>query len=240
MRKALLLICALSYGLVTTAQKHVYEDLLVYFVDEKYEKCLFKSVGYSDKDDTKKDALPYLYMSMCYYEMSKMEKYDMDYPKAFRDALKYAEKFRKKDKNLEFFNNYEDYWSELNEKCSEVAENYMDDESWSKAKRYYDYMVSYQPENSGAWLLYSLAQIKYKQIREADVSLAKFDEVFAAVPDLESLPMDQKNLLKSALIRYAEYQESLGSSSTALEYMEKGKDLFKGDKEFDSYYEALR
>ncbi len=240
MRKALLLICALSYGLVTTAQKHVYEDLLVLFVDEKYKQCLFKAVNYSEKDDCKKDPLPYLYISMSYYEMSKLEKFDEDYPKAFRDALKFAEKFRKKDKNLEYFNNYEDYWSELNTDCAEVAENYMDEESWSKAKRYYDYMVSYNPENPGAWLLYSLAQKKYNQVREAEESRVKFEEVLAAEPDIDNLYEDQKKLLKSALIRYAEDLESEGAKASALEYLEKGREAYRGDKEFEGYYESLK
>jgi hypothetical protein len=237
-RTVLLLTLTLGFGLITNAQKHVYEDLLVFYVDEDYEKCLQKAENYTLNDDTRKDPLPYLYMSMSLFEMSKLEKFEEDYPKAFRDALKYAEKFRKKDKNVEFFFNYEDYWSELNEACAEQAENFMDEEKWSKAKRYYDYMVSYHPENPGAWLLFTLSQVRYNQVREADLSMVEFDKVFAA-SDLERLSPDQKDLLKDALIRYAEYQESIGSTSTALEFMEKGKDAYREDKEFMSYYNSL-
>ena len=59
----------LTLGLVATlslptfAQKHVYEDLLVKFVDEKYEDVLAKAQGYVDNDETKKDPLPYLCIS---------------------------------------------------------------------------------------------------------------------------------------------------------------------------------
>ncbi|MCB0198137.1 MAG: hypothetical protein KDJ65_39710, partial [Anaerolineae bacterium] len=67
-----------------TAQKHVYEDLLVLFVDENYEKCLAKAENYTVNDDTRKDPLPYLYMSMSLYEMSKLEEFNEDYPKASR------------------------------------------------------------------------------------------------------------------------------------------------------------
>lgn len=238
-QKVLLLALTLSYGIVSNAQKHVYEDLLVLYVDEKYDKCLMKAENYTMKDDTRKDPLPYLYMSMSLFEMSKLEKFEEDYPKAFRDALKYAEKFRKKDKNVEFFFNYEDYWAELNEACAEQAENFMDEEKWSKAKRYYDYMVSYHPENPGAWLLYTLAQTRYNQVREAELSMAEFEKVMGAT-ELEGLAPDQKKLLKSALIRYAEYQESMGAKSTALEFMDKGKDLYRDDKEFMAYYNALK
>ena len=98
--KKLLTLTAFALAFSAQAQKHVYEDLLVLFVDEKYEKCIYKAEGYTQGDDTKKDALPFLYVSMCLFEMSKQEKYNADYPKASRDAIKWAEKYRKKDKDL--------------------------------------------------------------------------------------------------------------------------------------------
>lgn len=240
MRKILLLLCAISYGLTSFGQKHEYEDLLNLYIDEKYEKCYFKAESYTLKDDCRKDPMPYLYISMSFFEMSKQEKYDEDYPKAFRNALKYAEKFRKKDKNLEFFNNYEDFWSELNAKCAEVAENFMDEQKWSKAKRYYDYMTSYQPENPGAWLLYSLSLKKYNDVRAAEEAMKSFDKAYASFPVLDNLWPDQKDLLKSALIRYAEDEEANGSSSAALALLEKGIEVFGDDKEFKSYYDSLK
>ena len=112
--KNLLLTLGLTAAFTAQAQKHVYEDLLVMYVDEKYEKCMDKAIGYTENDDTKRDALPFLYMSMCNFEMSKQEKYAVDYPKASRDAIKWAEKYRKKDKEMEFFHNYNDYWADLN------------------------------------------------------------------------------------------------------------------------------
>ena len=134
MYKTLLCFLALAYAVNTSAQKGVYEDLLVLYVDEKYDKCLGKSESYTLKESTRKDALPYLYMSMCFFEMSKLEKYDEDYPKAFRSSLKYAVKYRKKDKESEYFSDYDDYWSELNFTTMEVAENYFDEGNYSKAK----------------------------------------------------------------------------------------------------------
>ena len=90
MHRTLLVIMALAYTLSGVSQKGVYEDLLVMYVDEKYEKCLGKAESYTLKESTRKDPLPYLYMSMCFFEMSKLEKFDEDYPKAFRSSLKYA------------------------------------------------------------------------------------------------------------------------------------------------------
>jgi tetratricopeptide (TPR) repeat protein len=188
------------------AQKHIYEDLLVLYVDEKYDKCIFKAEGYTTNDKTKRDALPFLYISMCYHEMSKQEKYLADNPKASRDALKWAEKYRRKDKDLEFFHNYEDYWMSLNTQAMEMAGHHMDMGEHSKARRIYARMVGYMPENPGAWQMLALSQIHMRMHREAAETMKRFDEAYQAVPDLERLPADQRKLLKDGLLRYADHE----------------------------------
>jgi len=245
--KRLLLIpltALLAFSSTTTkAQEKQYDDLLVKYVDEKYEDCLVKAERYTQNDKTKKDPLPYLYMSMCLYEMSKIPKYqEMDeYKKADRDALKWAEKYRKKDKNLEFFNNYEDYWSELNTMAQETGMNYYEagPKEMSKARRYFDSMTSYYPENPGAWLMLALTQYNSNMAKDADESLVKYKEALEASGGIVRLPLDQKKLMKSALIHYAEYLDAKGDRSGARAALETGKDAFMDDAEFKGAYDSF-
>ena len=83
-----ILACMTLTATSVQAQSKPYEDLLVKYVDEKYEDCIVKAERYTMADDTKKDALPYLYMSMCLFEMSKIPKYQEmeDYKNADREA----------------------------------------------------------------------------------------------------------------------------------------------------------
>lgn len=224
------------------AQKQPYEDLLVKYVDEKYEDCLAKAFGYTEKDDTKKDPLPYIYVSMCYYEMSKIEKYRMmeEYKKSDKDAVKYAEKYRKKDKNKEFFDNYADFWADLNLMSQEAGLNAYDDEKGlSKAKQWFDGMTGYYPENPGAWMMLALTQYKSNLAKEGDASMAKFQPALDQVGGVGMLPDDQKKLLKAALIHYATYMDSKGNRSKAKEMLEIGKDFFMDDAEFKGAYESF-
>lgn len=238
--KTLLFSAGLVATVATQAQKHVYEDLLVLYVDEKYEKCMEKALTYTENDATKKDALPFLYVSMCNYEMSKQEKYAVDYPKAGRDALKWAEKYRKKDKEKEFFNNYEDYWTSLNTMAAETGENLIDDpKGLSKAKANFDAMTSYYPENPGAWLMLAIVQYKSNLTKEGDLSVAAYDKAIAAAGDIKSLPKDQQKLLKNALIRYADLQVSKGNRDRARKYAEVGKDVFMEEPDFKGMWESL-
>ncbi len=240
MKRNLLLASFALLQFSLAAQKHVYEDLLVLFVDEKYEKCLAKAETYTLNDATKKDALPFLYMSMSFFEMSKLEKFAVDYPKASRDALKFAEKYRKKDKEKEFFNNYEDYWSELNTRAMEEGENLMEDpKGLSKAKAIWDAMTGYYPENPGPWLMLAIAQYKGNMAREGDVSVQTFDKALTAAGDVSTLPPDQKKLLKNAVIRYADYMTSKGQRDQAKKYVAQLKDYFMEEPDFKGLYENL-
>ncbi len=228
-------------SLTIQAQKHVYDDLLVLYVDEKYDKCIQKAEYYTQKDDTRKDPLPFLYMSMCYYEMSKHEKYQQQYPKASRDALKWAEKYRRKDKENEFFKNYEDYWMNLNTLGMEEGENLMDDpKGLSRSRQVWNSMTVYYPENPGPWLMLALVKYKSNMVREADEHVKEFEKRLAEAGDVDRLPADQRKLLKNALIRYADHLNDKGMRDEAKRFLAMGKDHFMEEPDFKGAFEAIR
>ncbi len=240
----LALLAFLAFTTTTRAQEKQYDDLLVKYVDEKYEDCLAKAERYTLSDKTKRDALPYLYMSMCLYEMSKIPKYQEmeDYKKADRDALKWAEKYRKKDKNLEFFHNYEDYWSELNTMAQESGLNEYEAgaKGMSKARRYFDSMTGYYPENPGAWLMLACTQYQSNLPKDADESIVKYKAALEAAGGIARLPEDQKKLMKAGLINYAEYLDGKGDKSGARAAMDTGKEAFMDDAEFKGAYDSFQ
>lgn len=240
MKTLLTIAFAVALHVGAAAQKHVYEDLLVLYVDEKFEKCIAKAETYIGGDETKRDALPFLYVSMCYYEMSKDPKFEADYPKASVDALKWAVKYRKKDKEKEFFNNYEDYWASLNTLAQEMGENLLDDpKGLSKAKQIFTSVTGYYPENPGGWLMLALAQYKANLTKEGDASIASFDKSIAAAGDVSTLAPDQKKLLKNGLIRYVDYLVSKGMRDKARKYATLGKDAFMEEPDFKGMWDSL-
>lgn len=225
------------------AQTKDYDDLLVRYVDEKYEQCLMRAERYVDAKSTRNDPLPYLYMSMCYYEMSKIPKYQEmpDYAKADREALKWASKYRKKDKELEYFHNYDDFWSDLNTMAQEMGMNHYESgpKEMSKARRMFQSMTRYYPENPGAWLMLALTQYNTNMARDAEESLKAYKQALEDAGSITRLPLDQRKLLKDALIAQAEYLESKGDTRGAREALEVGKDAFMDDTEFKGVYNSL-
>jgi hypothetical protein len=238
--KKILLTALLGLYLLNVQAQKTYQDLLVLYVDEKYEKCIAKAEGYVNNDNTKRDPLPYLYISMCYHEMAKVEKYQGDYPKAAREALKWAEKYRRKDKDLEFFHNYEDFWMALNTSAMEEGENQMDDpKGLSRARQAWTSMTKYYPENPGPWLMLAITQYKSNLAKEADLNVKEFDKALAAAGDINRLPADQRKCLKNALIRYADYLVGKGMRDQARRYLALGKDYFMAEADFKGVYNSL-
>lgn len=235
------MLAALVLLTPAAAQDQVYDNLLVLYVDEEYEKCIAKAARYIERDDTRRDPLPYLYSSMCWHEMSQLDKYtsDPEFKNAHREALKFAEKFRKKDKDLAYFHNYEDYWQELNTVAMEVGLFHLDLGEYSKAKRQFDRMTGYQPENAGAWQLLALTQLKLRLARDASESMKGFDRAYAAIPDIERLSPDQRRLLREGLIRHAEHLQDSGQLDSARVVMGLGAEHFSKNPEYNALLRDL-
>ncbi|MGB2384369.1 MAG: hypothetical protein ACPH8E_02605, partial [Flavobacteriales bacterium] len=116
-----------------------FDELLMWMVDGKYEKVLYKAIRYTEDDDTKKEPVPYVFMSMAFFKISESSDEELleKYSKALKDALKYASKFVKKDKEGEYIGEYVDYFNDLRRATMNQAEIYVDEEKFTKAKSYY-------------------------------------------------------------------------------------------------------
>ena len=213
-----------------------YKDLLTLFVGEKYEKCLYKADDYMLGDDTKKDPLPYLYTSRCYYEMSKLDQYKEKYPNSFKDAMKYISKYGSKDKEKKYAAEYEDFFGELRAAAIAEAETMMDTQKYSKAKQLYDQILDMDPNDAGAQLMLGLAFGAMKSKKESETAIQKAK---ALLTDKKaSQAKEQLSLLKEALTRHASALAE-GNKSAAKEWLDLGMEYFKDDREYQVTYETI-
>jgi tetratricopeptide (TPR) repeat protein len=227
--------CSLVSAVFAQTDKD-YKDLLTMFVGEKYEKCLYKAEGYTLADETKKDALPYLFMSRCYFEMSKKEEFREKYPNAFKDALKFASKYGSKDKEKVHMAQYEDYFAELRLAAMAEAESMMDTEKYSKAKQIYDQLLDLDANDAGAQLMLGLAFTGLKSKKEAETAIAAAKKILTE--KRAGNTKEQLQLLRDALTRHA---TALGatSKSAAKEWLDLGLEYFQDDKEYKVTYDSI-
>lgn len=235
---ALVFLVGIGFSAQAQPEKD-FEDLLVLLIDGKYKKCVGKAMGYTENDNTKKHPLPYLYVGMAYFEMSKLEEYAIDYPKALKDAAKYTIKFRKKDKELAYWDEYQNFISELKIVLIEECENWFDAGKPKKAHYNYRQMTTFDPGDQSAWFMKGYCELLLAMPTEAVKSFAMSKEKLDAVSEFKSLPTEQRDLLKFGLMRYSDYLVEQGQADSAKATLAIGYPYFDRDEAYKAKYTAL-
>jgi hypothetical protein len=236
-----------------TISAQEYQDLLMLFVDEKYDKCLEKCSKYTESDKTKNDALPFLYASMCLYEMSKDHKYITDYPTAYADALAWAGKYRKKDKSYTYKSEAEPFIEKLKYEILEEIDNAFlegTEKSFKKALGSIKKILVFDPECIGTELIRGEVEILLKNKAEGTkmviAAMKKVDEVGKTI-EFASLSETQQVYLKFALMTKARLTEK-SNKTQARDIMNKGHQFFYKERpdqkyeyttDFKEYYDKL-
>lgn len=172
MKKILLFTCLLSLSITHAQTSEVEDELKVLIADEKHTKCADKAEKYMEKKH-KDDPVVYIYASIACLRISQNTELREEFPKAFKDALKYAAKYRRKDENGSVYNQYISHFEEMKKIITEEVENYLLEDD--KAKMYKAYKKSaslvekitdMDPNDRGALLLLGILEIGAKNSSE--------------------------------------------------------------------------
>ena len=217
-----------------------FDELLMWMVDGKYEKVLFKAIRYTEDDDTKKEPLPYVFMSEAFFRISQSDDAELveEYSGALKNALKYASKFRKKDREDEYFAEYTEYFNELRRATMNEAEVFVDDEKFTRAKSYYKYLYVIDESDAGAWIMYGTVLWKTKARRDAEESWDAAKNLLTEFggKGLEDVQLD---LLRYAVRYTAEMLADEGDRAGALEWLNLVSEIFPDDRELDAIRRSI-
>ncbi|MEY5044186.1 MAG: hypothetical protein RJA19_1413 [Bacteroidota bacterium] len=218
----------------------VYDEMLMWMVDGKYEKVLYKAIRYTEEEATSKEPRPYVFMAEAYFRISQSDDAVLKtkYPNALKDALKYAVKFRKKDKDDQFFAGYMEFINALRRVAMNEAEAMVDEEKFAKAKGMYKYLYDLDAEDAGAWIMYGTVLWKAKATRDAQEAWAVAEKLLTETGGKGLQPI-QIDLLKYAIIYTAEQLDAVGDNAGAVRWVNLAGSLFEKDKEFMAVKKAL-
>ncbi len=217
-----------------------YQDLLLLYVDEKFDKLLEKSIKYTESDKTKNDAMPFLYVSKAYYEMSKDHKYKSDFPNAYVESLAWLGKYRKKDKSYAYRTEAEPHIEKIKKEILEEVDNAFlegTEKSYKKALGSLKKVIVFDPECIGAQLLRGELEILLKNKSEGtkfvNEAMKKVNAVGKEI-EFSNLTETQQLYLKFALMTKAKLLLS-SSKSQAKDIMGKGHQYFYKEREDQKY-----
>lgn len=219
-------------------------QLLVWYVDGKYEKVLYKAIRYTEDDEQKKHPMPYLYMAKAYLgihnsdDADLREAYEVDKLKALKNALKYAGKFVKKDKEQEYIFEELEYIEDLRKETIIAAETEMDNGKFTKAKSYYKYLTTLDKEDPGAWMMYGTVFLTLKARRDADKAWETARNLLLD-QQARGLTEGQRELLQYAFVTTIEKLDEMGDRAAAQDFISLGDDFIGGDREFEAVKRSL-
>ena len=235
------------------AQDPKYGRMLEDLVDGKYERVLFRAIGFTEKENTKKDPEPYSYMARAYLKIHQSDDPALksSYPKALKESLKYCTKFIKKDKESEYVPDQLEFIEELRSEAIAQADTEMDAEKYTRAKSLYNYLTKLDKSDPAAYMMLGLANYYARATRDADDNWNTCIELLGSmtgrIPASEEIehfreePLTEymTNLLKTGMIQASEQLDADGKRTKAIELLESGLPLFEGDRSFMVTYGSI-
>ena len=244
MKKTLSLLVALfCISSIVNAQPPKFEDLILLYADGKYDKCIAKAEKYTNSDKHGKKPIPYLYMSKSFFAISqeseKWVKKNEAFKKAFKEALSYAAKFRKKDKEGAYNNeeDVKDYMSELKAAITENTENFMEESNYKKAVSELKKASTFSPDDAGVWLLKGVCNYYMKAKSPAKMDFEEANKILETLTFSE-LYDSEKAMLKLGLMEYARLFKAK-SPDKASAMLDKGYKWFEEDKDYKALYDEI-
>lgn len=183
-------------------------------IAKRYEKGSFQSALESaealiDNDKHGKKPEPYLWASMCFYEIhhSGDEKLLERFKSALRDALKYAGKAVSKDKDGSIVADNQQYFDTMKKEGIAFAQAYEQEGDLRKASYTYKQLQTIDPTDSFIQFAKGVMDIRMGSLYEAEREIkASFPILKENYRNLEYQPNPISSpLLRSAVLDYAEH-----------------------------------
>ena len=156
---SLLFIVVLSN--LSLAQPPEYDDLKILYADADYEKLAKVAGSYTEKDNTKKDILPYIWLGKGLYKISLSGTTDEKFKNAYKDAIKYLKKGMRYDLKYNdgaVFAEHEEFLNKFQMSLVEIIDNEVAAESYRRA-------FGWAHVNTATWINLLLELIGKKQIK---------------------------------------------------------------------------
>ena len=201
---AVIIFLASFYFSNAGSNEEKYLKLKKLFDEGRYEDCAFKAENFTYNENLKKDPEPHLYLSKCYFELSKMPEKSELYPKAFDDAFKYASKSVKYDKEGTIKKEEANFYDNLKQAGISYAENFFKSGNYSKTAKYLDKVLKIDEEDNYTRLTKGICDVLARNTGEGSMEMNTALNSLNSNNTISTSELSQK-LLANAFIKYSEY-----------------------------------
>lgn len=213
------------------------------FEQGKYESALETAEALIDNDKHRKKPEPYLWASMCYYEISKSddEKLLERWRNPMRNALKYAGKAVSKDDNGSLIEDNSEYFLTMKKEGVAEAISWEKEGNYRKASYIYKQILNFAPEDVYVMFAKGVTDIRLNSYGEAErvlqEALPELQEKYRNL-DYEPDPITSP-LLKPNVMFYIDHLVENSYTDSALNLARSARVFFPLDEEVKQRLESL-
>ncbi|MBL1278886.1 MAG: hypothetical protein COA33_001340 [Fluviicola sp.] len=235
----------LSFLFITTltyAQPPKYDDLKILYADANYEKLAKVASGYTEKDKTKKDVLPYIWLSKGLYKISLSGTDNEKFKNAYKDAIKYLSKGMKYDKKYNEGSTiveHKEFIDKFQLSLFEVIDNEISDGNF---KRAYGWAIKYQKITTNyVGVKYLMGACKYN---DQDKPTARTlwqdgEKLLAELTSVEGWSEADLKVFKLGLLSSAEGLKKTRQKDKARALLNKTAQWFEEDADWKERYDEI-
>ena len=244
LRYLFVLTLSFSYFIVEAQVNNPeFEKIAKKFNQGKFESAIESAESLIDNDKHRKKPEPYLWASMCYYEISKSddEKLKQRWKNPLRNALKYAGKAVTKDKNGNLVENNAEYFETMKKEGVATASSWEKEGNHRKASYTYKQIMKFAPEDAYVQFAKGVTDIRLNAYADAERTIVK---AFPAIEekyrnlDYEPDPISSP-LLKPNVIYYIDHLIENSYTDSARNVTMAARVFFPLDEEIKARLESL-
>ncbi len=240
MKKIIAIFGLIFYvGSSAMAQAPEYNDLIILYADANYEKLIREASKYNEKDDTKKDALPYLWLSKGLYAISQVGDRDAMYKNAFKESVSALGKFRKKDKDGSIYAQHSEYVEEIKSAVLEGAYNEVDAKNYRKAVPLLMTYYKVMPDDLGAKYLEAACKFRENDKGGANLIWKDTEKRLAALTSIEDWSDNDKKVFKRGILETAACYKEAKQLDKAKSTLSKVAQWYGDDADFKAKYDEI-
>lgn len=237
--KKILTLALLAIGFGVFAQDD-YEELLILKADRNWDKLIRVADGYTNKDKTKNEALPYYYLAVGLYNISFDADRDMGkYKNAYKDCLSTIGKFMRKDQDGSVFQEYRDFFSDVKITLVETIKNDVDAGDYRKAFSWVTKVYKFDRYELGAKFLEGACKHNSGDKSTARYKWKEADEILAKTESVADWNEEDLELLKLGVIESAKCLVNSRQKDKAKVMLDKVAPWFETDEDFQSRYDEI-
>lgn len=242
MKNILTLLSFMYLSTLAFGQRPNYDDLKILYADANYEKLAKVAASYTEKDKTKKDILPYIWLSKGLYKISLSGNPDPNFKNAYKDAIKYLSKGIKYDLKYNdgaTIDEHKEFLDKFQLSLQEIIDNEM---TSGNVKRAYSWAIKYQKITMnpvGTKYIMGACKFEDQDKPSARTFWQEGEKLLAEVTSIEGFSEADKIMLRNGILASAEAMIKGRQNDSARALLNKAAQWFEEDEVWQQRYDEI-